>query len=164
MSDPTEPLNGEEKKEELLPLTAEEAFIVLRDGKDIQVNLYDGTAETVKVWFVSQQDYNAYAQSVVTGNEFEEVRFYTKKDAEWVKRLGPWSFDAVLEEGQRLNFPHLIKSLERRLKRMKLIGKTNPQMQMVMARMESTLTEQFTTSSPPTATAKPTSGPTAPAS
>ncbi len=156
-----EPVNGEEKKEELLPLTPEEAYIILRDGRDMSGQMMDGTVEAVKVWFVAQQDYGGYGQSVVTGQENLEIGFYTKKPVEWVERMTPWFRDAVLEEGQRLNFPHLTKSLERRLKRMKVIEKANPQMQMVMQRLESTLTEQFTTSSPPTATGKPSSGPTA---
>jgi hypothetical protein len=151
--------NGETKPE-LLPLTPEEAYIILRDGRDMTGQMVDGATETVKVWFVSQADYSAYAQCVVTGQELSEIGFYTRKDAEWIKNMTPWFFDAVLEEGQRLNFPHLTKSLQRRLKRMELIGKANPQMQMVMARMESTLTEQFTPSSSPKDTGKRTSGPT----
>lgn len=156
--------NGEEKPtEELLPKTAEEAWIVLRDGKDISGKMDDGTSETVKVRLIAQKDYPTYSHCLYTEvDEHKEAELYTGKPSEWVKRMAPDFFDAVLEEGQLLNFRHFKPWLKRRMRKFEVLGGANPQLQMVMDRATSIFKEQSTSSSSRTGTGKPTSGPTPP--
>jgi hypothetical protein len=157
--------NGETQPEEFLPKTAEEAQIVLRDGRPVSGYMSDGTIEKVHVRIVSQAAMSDYAQATITGDEEDELKCYIPdKPKEWLDRMSPWFRTAVFKEGQLLNFPLLEPYLDRRLKRMKILGKVSPEFQLLAKQLESTLKEQFTSSSPPRATGKPTSGPTARAS
>lgn len=47
------------------------------------------------------------------GKEMEEVVFYTGRDEKWAQSISDESYEAVLEEGRRLNIPSVTKYFKR---------------------------------------------------
>jgi hypothetical protein len=88
-----------------MPETAKEVAETLQDGCQIQVQHLDGSTEWIKVRRIPRNEFVQYAQTLATvADETDECAFLAGKTAEWINTLTDDSFEAVMQEGRRLNF------------------------------------------------------------
>lgn len=78
--------------------------------------------EIVKVKKIGMADMALYAE-VIT-QESKEVALLTGKDEAWVRELDDDSFEALIEEGRRLNFPRFSRFWKRRLDMLAAMGQS----------------------------------------
>jgi hypothetical protein len=114
------------------PKTAKEAHEVLYDGADLLVTLRDQSRRTVKVRKISRKDFPAFAAG--WGNEEAEAAFYLGEE-KLVQELSDESFDAVMEEGRRLNFTLFSNWFKRQYQKLSLL-KSDGLVETVLAAIE----------------------------
>jgi hypothetical protein len=78
---------------------------IIAGGADMEVTLEDGSKETVKVGHVQATKLQQFALAVSWGNMAEAAALYCRKDAQWIEKLSPSSFLAVVKKGRDLNIP-----------------------------------------------------------
>jgi hypothetical protein len=111
-----------------IPKTPQQIHETLYDGTDLQVSLLDGTQRTVKVRKISRRDLAAFANCF--GDEEREAAFYLgcsthgPEDAGLVEQLTEESFDAVMQEGHRLNFTRFSRWFVRQHQRLQVMGES----------------------------------------
>lgn len=101
--------------------TPEKQFEILAGGTEVIVHYKaGGDAERIKVRKIAIRDIGKLAD--VLGKEDQEVAFYCGKDLEWVELLHDDSFEALIEEGRRLNFTRYTKWAKRQMDLLKAMG------------------------------------------
>ena len=108
-------------------LAPERHFEILADGTLVPVTFRLGEAdkpvrerEIVKVKKLGMADMPLLAEVITV--EAKEVGLLTGKDEAWVKDLDDDSFEALIEEGRRLNFTRFSKFWKRRMDLLKAMG------------------------------------------
>jgi hypothetical protein len=108
-------------------ITPDRHFEILADGSMIAVTFRgDETGkpvrerEIVKVKKMGMADMPLLAE-VITA-EAKEIALLTGKDEAWVKDLDDDSFEALIEEGRRLNFTRFSKFWKRRMDLLTAMG------------------------------------------
>lgn len=108
-------------------LAPERHFEILADGTLVPVTfrLAEGDKpvrerEIVKVKKLGMADMPLLAEVITV--EAKEVGLLTGKDEAWVKDLDDDSFEALIEEGRRLNFTRFSKFWKRRMDLLKAMG------------------------------------------
>lgn len=107
------------------PETPEQIHETLYDGTDLPVTLLDGSTRMVKVRKISRKAFPAFASTF--GDEDLEVAFYLGEPANGngapsiVEQLTEESFDAVMQEGHRLNFTRFGHWFGRQYQRLELM-------------------------------------------
>jgi hypothetical protein len=125
-----------QSSQDQMPASAERHFEILNDGTEIGVHLtkhpnevmttINGVEvpaagiERVKVRKVALRDIQKLSE--VLGNEISEIMVMTGKEQAWVESLDDDSFEALIEEGRRLNFSRCSKWLKRRMDLLKAMG------------------------------------------
>ena len=100
--------------------TAAQVNELLYDGADLVVAFEDGRApETVKVRKIPRKDFQQLATRWLS--EEGECAFYLDRDPSFAEALTEESFDAVMQEGRRLNFTRFSNWLRRQMQKMDLM-------------------------------------------
>lgn len=119
------------------PETPQEIHEALYDGADLPIHYLSGADEVVKVRKIPRNQFGQYAQLIGAddGDEAAECGFYVDSEpgtrnsqprsAEWARTLDDASFDRLLEEGQRLNFPRFTSWFGRQARKLKLVRDRN---------------------------------------
>ncbi len=94
------------------PAAAADELTVLHGGIDLDVELRDGSKETVKVLQLSVRQLMRYAD--LQGNEAALVELYCAKDEGWDDTITYPSHVAIVQLGDRLNSPSFIDWASRR--------------------------------------------------
>lgn len=98
---------------------------ILADGVLLPVKFKPGPGgvaakEHVKVWILGMSEMPILGAAM--GDEAKEIAVVTKKDAAWVATLDDDSFEALIEEGRRLNFTRFGKYWKRQMDLLKAMG------------------------------------------
>jgi hypothetical protein len=94
----------------------------LVDGAEIEVSRQNGAGivkESILIRKIPIRKLGQMGQ--VYGQEPLEVSLYTDKDEAWMESLTDDSFEAVLQEGRRLNRPSFDRWLQRQRENVKLM-------------------------------------------
>jgi hypothetical protein len=102
---------------------AKREFEILNDGSQVEVTYISGLKEVVKIRKVPIRDMQSLARA--WGQEDKEIPVYTQRPAEWAQTLIDESWEAVMEEGRRLNADPFGRWFSRQTKALEVMGKTS---------------------------------------
>ena len=111
-----------------MPVTAKEVAETLADGTQIPVTYQDGRTEITKIRRVPRNEFVPYASAIMDAvtDERPECAFYANKPVEWTDEITDESFDAVMQEGRRLNFTRWAAWFARRQETLRLAQVSHP--------------------------------------
>ena len=144
-----------------VPDTAESIHETLYDGADLTVVFKDGHSDTIKVRKIPRSEFGAYAEIISDKSEAGERReaaLYCSQTEDWIGRLDDDSFDAILAEGNRLNFTSFARWFRRVARDPRLLENNQHLVNLAMEAMTRMGLQGSTNGSAPSATPTPTSG------
>jgi hypothetical protein len=147
-------------------LTPQQVHETLYDGLDVTVRHKDGRSEAVKVRKIPRSEFHAYSEIVarMEPDESAECAYYVGRDPQWSGSLHDESFDLIMSEGQRLNFPSFAAWFRRQAAKLELVRNRNDLVEQSMRLLETSPTLsrllERTNGSSARDTATPTSGAT----
>lgn len=143
--------------------TAQEVHETLYDGADLTIVFKDGSSDTVKIRKIPRSHFGKYAEIIQEESEdaeFREAALYLGSVVS-VRNLTDESLDAVLAEGERLNFTSFARWFRRRARMPSLLQGRQDLVNLAMEAMSRLTPRASTNGSAPSGTATPTSGATA---
>lgn len=111
-------------------------FATIAGGTELDVLFTDGRAERVMVRQLPIRHLGRLGAA--WGNEAREIDVYCDKPGGWSESLADESFEAVIEEGRRLNFTRFSKWQERQAQ-VELVLEKNPAKRELMDRVAASL-------------------------
>lgn len=125
-----------------LPETPQEIYEVLADGTNIKVAYENGRPpEIIKVKKISRDNFALLADAILGDiqAEYPEAACYCGRDVEWARSLTEESFEAVMQEGRRLNFTRFNAWFARRQAVIGMSGIQEPMLKKVQETVEQAL-------------------------
>jgi hypothetical protein len=95
-------------------------FETLMGGKDVTVTYQDGKTEAVRVRQLCIEDYPKLLAAMQ--DEATQAELYCGKEVGWAKQLTTECHDLVMEEGERINADFFGRWVQRRMRKLKLLG------------------------------------------
>jgi len=92
----------------------------LLGGRDLQITLRDGKAETVKVRQIPVSEMPKYANALQ--NEAAMAGLFCEKPAEWIASVSDESFEQIIEAGEEINAYFFGRWMERQRRRAERIA------------------------------------------
>jgi hypothetical protein len=128
-----------------LPETPQEIYEVLADGTNIKVfYASDRPPEILKIRKISRENFPVLADAILgdISGEYPEAGCYGGRDAVWAKSLSEESFEAVMQEGRRLNFTRFGAWFERRQAVIDMTKVTAPMLAKVQETVQKALAKR----------------------
>lgn len=121
------------------PTSPQEVQETLQDGTKIQVTFDTPDIETppewVKVRKCPRGDFVEFAGALLGHDEIAEAAFYIEKTPAYVNSLSDESFEAVMQEGRRLNFTRFRSWFERKQQLLQVSKVTSREIQAVAEKL-----------------------------
>jgi hypothetical protein len=124
-----------------LPRTPKEVSETLQDGNQMRVTFEDPARapEWVRVRKIPRNEFVHLADAIMNAvhDEYPEAACYCGKTPEWAQALTDESFEAVMQEGRRLNFSRFRSWFERRQDVLNLAKVQAPALKKIQETVES---------------------------